>query len=605
MKSVRYLISMRLLILAALLPSILVAAAETQSSFRVEKTQVQGGADLITIFQERPGAAPVPVVAMLRDTMGDADPANDRLRNVWVLTYKRPSILQRIASAVPFFYYRLASHNPPQHELPASLLDMAAPRRSAWGGIVGTALQAQVFDPLGRLIRTTTRTFRVNESEYRRMRIAEAITAVAKVEPNGILPEAERERVEARLDLSGRLLGGFVSSRRLPYYYQRTAVQAAESRGQNWELLRQQAESNGLYFQPLSLNGGGPAQALLWLAREELPANTNRRFDSGFLGISDPWRDPRMESWKHYEETWNFDSEGRRVEYSDKPARSLTMVPLALYSLDHPRVPLLLADFRDEQAPRRREMFRRASADITTGILGVTKMGSWEFMALSSAWDFYTGRHGAANDRSARVRAFAQMRYSLALDTSISADLRSELLRHVDKLSLNPLDSASNREARIATQHYNALLQWAQSSNGLGRRIVNDRATEARKFVHGGGERAWLITASIFSLGLYQHRENPNPELIAEISRQRKIATHTRFLEEVLASGPKLEVAWNMEDVSRSLKALSELAGGDAREQSQVQTFLTRILAQTHDSEVRATVLESIRPRENTSSGTE
>lgn len=605
MPLVRYIISMRYLWLAALLLCAVTEAADTQSAFRIEKTQVQGGAELITVYQVRPGATELPVVAMLRDTMGDSDPANDRLRNVWILTYKRPSIAQRLASAVPFFYFRMGSQDPPKHERPVSLLDMQAPRRSSWGGIVATAMQAQIFDPLGRIIRTSTRSYRLNGSEYRRMRIAEAIAALSKVQPSAVLPEDERERVEARLDLSGRLLGGFVSEKRLPYYYQRTAVQIAESRAHNWELLRQQAEDNGLYFQPLSLNGNGPAQALLWLAREEVPANENRRFDSGFLGISAPWKDPRLANWKHYEESWYFDSDGRRIAYSTKAVRSLTMVPLALYSLDHPRVPLLLADFRAQRAPSRREMLRRASSDVTTGLLGITKLGSWEFMAVSSAWDFYTGRHGAANDRASRVRAFAQLRYSLELDTEISPDLRNELIHQVDRLSLNPLDSASNREQKIALKQYSALLEWAQSPDGLGREIVQARASEGRRVIHSGGERAWLTTASVFSLGLYRHHETPTPELISEISRRRKIQTHTRFLEEVLASGPKLEVAWNMDDVQRSLKALSELAGNDAHEQSLVQALLTRILAQTHDSQAREIVLDSVRTHEAVPSGTE
>ncbi len=594
----RYISSMRCVWVAALLLcAVTGAAAETQSTFRIEKTTVQGSAELITVYHLRPGAAEIPVIAILRDTMADSDPANDRFRNVWVLTYKRPSIVQKIASAVPFFYYRLASKDPPVHHAPASLLDMQSPRRSSWGQIAGTAMQAQLFDPLGRMIRSSTRSFRMNSGEYRRMRLTEAVTALSRVEPNGILKEDERERIEARLDLSGRLLGGFVSEKRLPYFHQRTAVQAAENRGHNWELLRQRAEANGLYFQPLSLDGSGPAQALLWVAQEEISSDPNRKFDSGFLAISDPWHDPRIQNWKHYEETWFFDAEGRRVEYSANAARSLTMVPLALYSLDHPRVPLLLADFRDDLAPRRREMLRRASSDITTGLLGVTKMGNWEFMALSSAWDFYTGRHGAANDRASRVRAFAQLRYSLALDRTISADLRSELLRHVDRLSLNPLDSASNREERIANKQYAALLEWANSPKGLGRKLAKSRASEGTRILHSGRERAWLSLASIVSFGLYQHRENVTPEVIAEISRRRKIETHARFLEAVLASGPKLEVAWNMDDVRRSLKALAELAGDDPGEQSQVQTFLTRILAQTADLPVRATVLETVRPR--------
>ena len=64
--------------------------AKENEGFRVEKVTVEGGSELITIFARRsfkdgPMQGPVtdiPLVSVLRDTLGDEKPENDRLRYV-------------------------------------------------------------------------------------------------------------------------------------------------------------------------------------------------------------------------------------------------------------------------------------------------------------------------------------------------------------------------------------------------------------------------------------------------------------------------------------------------------------------------------------------
>jgi hypothetical protein len=43
----------------------------------------------------------MPLLAVFRDTLGDVDSANDRLRQVWVFTYASPAPPQRIAGGSP------------------------------------------------------------------------------------------------------------------------------------------------------------------------------------------------------------------------------------------------------------------------------------------------------------------------------------------------------------------------------------------------------------------------------------------------------------------------------------------------------------------------
>src|SRR4051794_1203089 len=64
---------------------------EVEQLFRLERTPVAGGAELLTIFgrldglpREKRQADEVPLVSVLRDTLGDDDPENDRLRYVWM-----------------------------------------------------------------------------------------------------------------------------------------------------------------------------------------------------------------------------------------------------------------------------------------------------------------------------------------------------------------------------------------------------------------------------------------------------------------------------------------------------------------------------------------
>ncbi len=110
------------------------------------------------------------------------------------------------------------------------------------------------------------------------------------------------------------------------------------------------------------------------------------------------------------------------------------MIPLALYSLDYPKVPLLLVDFRNTHAPKRREMISLALTDTLSGVLGISKWGNWPYLAGSMSWNFIRSHQGDPNNRIARLQAYSQVRRLLALDHSIDPDLRTELLHRLEIL---------------------------------------------------------------------------------------------------------------------------------------------------------------------------
>ena len=64
---------------------------------------------------------------------------------------------------------------------------------------------------------------------------------------------------------------------------------------------------------------------------------------------------------------------------------------------------------------------------------------------------------------------------------------------------------------------------------------------------------------TIGSLGLYSHGEDVTEGGRKVLDLKRRFAFHKSFLELVLASGPQPEVAWDAEEVGRSIDAVSEL----------------------------------------------
>jgi signal transduction histidine kinase len=78
---------------------------------RTELVDIANGGELVILFEklrahtQTDGKTEIPLLAVLQDTMHDADPANDRLRQVWVFTYTAPLLAQRITAGVPFFVY--------------------------------------------------------------------------------------------------------------------------------------------------------------------------------------------------------------------------------------------------------------------------------------------------------------------------------------------------------------------------------------------------------------------------------------------------------------------------------------------------------------------
>ncbi len=613
-------------------------AASPERPFRLERLPVQNGGELLTIFGAPPSrpnpqatnaslaaksndaaahtaADPdeVPLVSILRDTLGDADPTNDRLRQVWMHTYARPGGWQRALAAVPFLYTNRLGKGAARGGVPPAVIDLSRADEDVWNHFFWTALQTVLFDSQGFLVKASTDTYRRNVTDHRKAHLIRALAVLSlydliererRDESNAVarpaLSDLELAEVGARLALAENTFGGLVDDINLQRVYAKQTALSGSVRGQNWELLRQQAERNGLYFEPLLMPDGSTTHAMLWVAEEDLATQRDRAWQGRFLNVKNPFRDRRLTRWRGYTETWGFDQNNSRIAAGETRAgeanatpvtRTRRMIPLALYGLDYPKIPILLVDFRDASNPKRREMSRRVLQDVTRNVLAVGKFGNLYYFLGRTVYDFALGRRGMDVNQPSRLRAYSQLKLLLALDASLDPALHDEITQRLERVSLNPLATDADRETKLARGQYAALVAYARRPSGMPAQLQRDRRTEMTKFTANGTERVMFRLAHLASLGIYTHRPRATPERLARLNTERQLHYHTRFLREVARSSPVVEIKWDMDDVRRSLEFVSANgAKGDAR----LISAIAQIFRQTNDEAARTLSLQAL-----------
>jgi len=567
--------------------------SQTPPTYRVESKPVTGGAELLTILRHQDGTDDVPLVSVLRDTLGDQNPENDRLRYVWILTSARPSLVQRVASVVPFAYFRLGKTGHDSKKDPKPVLDLATPTKGLGSKLLSDGLQVLQLDSMGALVRSSTRTYRGNLQDYHQLQISKARSAVEQLlrQPGSQHPlsEAQLRQIYSRLQLSNRMLGGLVREESLVRFYDRHTFQSLQIRAKNWELLRQRAELCGLYFDPLLAADGEAKEVLLWIARGDLENAEHNRFNSWLLDIANPWTDNRLRQWTGYSQIRYFDPDGHRVPAETPNAQPHEMIPLALYSVEYPRVPLLLVDFRDTLKPKRRELASQGANMILSGVLGVTRFSSWPFLAASLVWNFARTRHGATLDRTSRLEAYSGAHALLNGNSTLDPGLKIELQTRLQHLALNPLENADNMEDTVARAQYLALLRYAQAPNGLQAKLNRDRQKELTDYGHSRGAQILMAAGRLFDGGPRVSSEH-EAVLCVQLDSRRRIAHHISFLNALLSSSPRPEVVWNSDDIRKSIEAL-EIEPETSREASHV---IAQLLKVTQDSQLRIACLRAL-----------
>jgi len=567
---------------------------------RLERVDVPGGAELITVHAKLAGLDEsavndkwIPLVSILRDTLGDSNGENNRLRYVWPLTYTRPTMRQRLAAAIPFFYARVGNKEN-LTRTPPPAIDLASPESEVWDKIFWTALQNILLDTYGTPIKASTSSYRRNTSDYRRSHIIRALSVLAlyeAVKGESAFTPSEMAAIQARLLLSDKTFGGLVDDSNLQNYYARKTTQARDERGHNWELLRQRAESESLYFEPLLMPDGSATHALLWVAKRDLIKQQGSRYSGRFLNIANPWTDKRLLKWHGYVETRYFDSENRPVDSQTPGAETVEMIPLGLYGLDNPKIPMLLVDFRDSYNPKKREMSRRVLNDITRNFLSLSKFGNLPFFLGRTVFDFVTGRRGIDINQPSRLHTYSQLKLLLALNTSMEPELRSEVGGRLETTSLNPFENGLNAEASIALAQYQALLAFAKDPKGLAKKIEFDRRAEMMPLEHGPTARLAFRVMTVLTFGRYIHREELTDDMEDRLDIARRLQYHTRFLQQIARSTAEVDITWNLQDVKRSLHFIAD-HGSEAGSNAAKAT--AKIFARTKDDETRRACLESL-----------
>jgi hypothetical protein len=574
--------------------------SELSQILRLERIQISGGAELLTVHAKLAGLESneddqwTPLVSILRDTLGDTDTENDRLRYVWPLTYTRPTLKQRFAAAIPFFYTRVGNKENLSQKTPPPALDISAPEKEVWDKLLWTALQNVLLDGYGTPIKASTSTYRRNISDYRKSHIVRALSVLAlyqEVKGESAFTESEMAEIQARLLLTDKQFGGLVDDTQLQSYYIKKTTQVKDERGHNWELLRQRAEAESLYFEPLLMPDGSATHAIVWVTKSDLKKKQGSMYSGRFLNIANPWTDKRLLNWQGYEETRLFNSDGQPAEGSVCGSQAEQMIPLALYGLDNPKIPMLLVDFRDTYNPKKREMSRRVLNDLTRNIFSVSKFGSLPLFVGRTVFDFVTGRRGMDINQPSRLQTYSQLKLLLALNDSMEPKLREEVNGRLENVSLNPFENDLKAEAKVAREQYAALLAFARNPSGLAAKLERDRRSELTALDHGRKAQIFFRVANVVTFGKYVHREERTAEMEHRLDIARRLDYHTTFLREVAQSSAAVEIAWNHDDIRRSLNFIAD--HGDKAGASAV-SVTGKIFSRTADDEIRRACLESL-----------
>ena len=427
------------------------------SDYYWNRIPADGSAEILTLFcracEDATGTGrDIPLLAVLRDKLGDAAAGNDRLTYLWLLTYSKPTWEKRALSAVPFFYWKIGdgSSKVGKKDL-KPVMNLSAPQRSAVSRWIREVVQWTVLDPVSMSVRASTRAYQNNRQDHERLHLEEAesyLQSAPTTEDGNGLNRTELNTVIARLELRKSMLGDFVNGRRTSEFGEDANLDLERVRERNWELLRQCADKTGLFFEPIDLAGAKQQYAVVWYPVERItpPEGTSLGRIWKLLNLKNPY--------------------GQREELLKQPryerifdGRSVQVVPLGVYSLIYPRMPLLMVDFRGGTHLKLHEVTQRAITEITSGVIGVSHITNWYYFLAADLYDFYAARRGTATNQQERLNCYSKFRVALALDRNVDANLRAAMQLRMKSFGVNPLETSAQKELQAALERYDRLAQ--------------------------------------------------------------------------------------------------------------------------------------------------
>lgn len=550
---------------ADLLPGV-VQAARQQPRYYWRATAVGKTAELLTLFcracaSGSSGSRDVPLVSVLRDTLGDSDPKNDRVFYVWLLTSSRPNVGQRLLAAVPLFYWRAGEGS--QNVNVAPRIDLSTPAHPVISQVGRDILQWTVLDRMEGGIRASSRTYRRNELNYERLQLEEVINYLRSA--SGLTDvaaptQSQLDTVLGRLELRKRLLGGLSKEERAARLGEESGFDEERIRSRNWELLRQCAENTGLIVESLDVGGTAGQYEMLWFPLKQSsgpPGPLNAIWK--LLNINDPWHDQRLQQWKGAVFDRVLDENGALLPVGAAGAQKVALIPLGVYSLNYPKLPFLLVDFRDESHLRNREVIQRAITEIASTALAISRFTNWYYYAGLQIYIFLEGRRGSPVDQAARLDCYSRFRVELALDHELDPVLRKEMEHRLESLRVNPLEGSPDNEVRTASANYAALQIQAEEHGHLAQRLDDMRRSEIESFRETTKHRIADGLLHYGTFGLYEHGSKGDPENVARLDCYRRVQYELNFLDSVVKTGTTPEIAYTSSRLYASVAELSSL----------------------------------------------
>src|SRR6202035_5616854 len=121
-------------------------------------------------------------------------------------------------------------------------------------------------------------------------------------------------------------------------------------------------------------------------------------------------------------------------------------------------------------------------------------------------------------------------------------------------------------------------------------KLESDRRKELASYTQSRARRMVAALGRFFNPGPVIDTATPDPVVLAKLDAHRRALYHQRFLGQLLASSPRPEVVGDVDEIRRSVEALSEMQEADLR----APQLIAQVFARSGDSELRVTCLRAL-----------
>src|SRR6185295_3122551 len=158
-------------------------------------------------------------------------------------------LIQKAAALVPFLYKGGLQAEPHVGltSPPPAIINLSDTDGSVWRRLFGSSIARVLIDQ--PLLKTSVHTYQRNSTAYRKSNLMRALTILSlygeQRKDDSLFSEKELIELQAQLGLTEKTFGGIVDKTRLSGFHVQQSLSLRDTRGHNWELLRQQAEASG------------------------------------------------------------------------------------------------------------------------------------------------------------------------------------------------------------------------------------------------------------------------------------------------------------------------------------------------------------------------